>query len=341
MDIKQPKTLFHKAIMDSGAHTARALHTPSSELNQRHFREFLDLTPCSHFSDMRDPAILTCLRSQPSEVIDTAGKTVFDRSNPSVRWAWQPVLDDQVISRRPLEAWQSGKWHHVPILTGSAHNEGSYYVPVGFNVSSDFTNFFRTLLPHLTDSEFEKLESLYPDPSRDPTSPYVDKSGNPAIGAQFRRTETAYGHYAYTCPVRQTVIHATSRSAAPAYLYHWALNKTAVFGANHGDQMRYQTYNPEVRSISPAQNDVSGNFHSYCVSFILYGDPNAMKTGKFAGRPQWPSFHAGQGLTMLLGEGNDERAGGSSAGVAAEARNYTWGDKECDFWWRISGKWED
>ncbi|KAF4119418.1 Carboxylesterase family [Geosmithia morbida] len=343
MDINQPKKLFHKAIMDSGAHTARAVHLPTADLHTQHFREFLDLTPCSNFTDLLDTNILTCLRNLPSDVIDLAGKEVFRRSNPSVRWAWQPVIDGQVISRRPIHAWKSGKWQKVPILTGSTHNEGSYYVSPKTNKSSEFTGFFKTLLPHLSESDVAELERLYPDPDLDPTSPYKDTSGLPDVGSQFRRLEAAYGQYAYTCPVRQTVHWATfhNKSDPPVFLYHWAVNQTALHGANHGNQIRYQTYNPEVRSISPSQDEIAGNFHAYCVSFILYGDPNKMSQGKFSQRPEWPRFQNGKGLTMLLGDGNDERAGGKGTGIAAQAVEYKWGQNECNFWWRISEKWEE
>ncbi|EXK46500.1 triacylglycerol lipase [Fusarium oxysporum f. sp. melonis 26406] len=341
MDINQPKKLFHKAIMDSGAHTARAVHPPNAALNTQHFRELLDLTPCSHFKNLKDPKIFTCLRGLPSETVDKAGKEVFRRSDPSIRWAWQPVIDGNVISRRPIEAWKSGKFHRVPILTGSAANEGAFYVPQKADKPEDFTGFFRELLPHLTPTEVAELEKLYPDPSTNPDSPHLDTRDIPGVGSQYKRLETAYGHYAYTCPVRQTVIWATYHpDAQPAYLYHWALNKTALFGANHGDQMRYQTFNREVREISPAQREVSGQFHAYCTSFITKGNPNAIK-GRFSHRPEWTPFEDGKGKTMLLGRGNDERAGGTGVGKAAELVEFTWGDEQCEFWWRVSSKWED
>lgn len=344
MDIKQPKKLFHKAIMDSGAHTARAVHPPNAPLHTGHFREFLDMTPCAQYKDLKDPEILTCLRALSSETVDYAGKEVFARSEPSVRWAWQPVLDGTIISRRPLDAWKSGKWNKVPMLAGSAHNEGSYYVPRKADASSDFSNFFRTLLPHVSAAELQELETLYPDPATDPSSPYKDDTlAGHGAGSQFRRMETAYGHYAYTCPVRQTAIWGSKNAPPepPVFLYHWALNKTALFGANHGDQMRYQTYNPEVREISEAQDEVSGKFHAYCVSFITRGDPSALKKGKFAKREEWTPWKDGQASTMLLGEGNDERAGGTSKGIAAQMVDYKWAEKECEFWWKISAKWED
>lgn len=342
MDIHQPKKLYHKAIMDSGAHTARAVHPPDADLNTEQFREFLDLTPCAHFRDLLDPKILTCLRGLPSETIDKAGKEVFAGSEKTIRWAWQPVIDGNIISRRPLDAWKSGKFNRVPILTGSTHNEGAFYVPRTADKPGDFSNFFKTLLPHLTAEEVTQLESLYPDPSTDPSSPYLETRGIEGIGRQYRRLEAAYGHYAYTCPVRQTAIWATSHSEQdkPVFLYHWALNKTALFGANHGDQMRYQTYNKEVREISPAQDETAGDLHAYCTSFITRGDPNAIK-GKFSKRPEWKAWKEGKGLTMLFGEGNDERAGGSSVGVPAQLVDYKWGEEQCEFWWKVSSKWED
>ncbi|KAH6977192.1 Alpha/Beta hydrolase protein [Ilyonectria sp. MPI-CAGE-AT-0026] len=342
MDINQPKRLFHKAIIDSGAHTARAVHPPSADLNTQHFRELLDLTPCAHFKNLLDPKVLTCLRGLPSETVDKAGKAVFARSEPSNRWAWQPVMDSNIISRRPLDAWKSGKFNRVPILTGSAHNEGAYYAPKAADKPEDFAKFFRTLLPHLTDVEFTQLEALYPDPASDPNSPYVESRGIEGVGSQYRRLEAAYGHYAYTCPVRQTAIWATSHSEEdqPVFLYHWALNKTVLLGANHGDQMRYQTYNKEVREISQAQDEVAGNLHAYCTSFITKGDPNVIK-GKFSNRPEWKGWKGGKGLTMILGDGNDERAGGSGVGIASQLQDYKWGDDQCEFWWRVSSKWED
>jgi triacylglycerol lipase len=76
--------------------------------------------------------------------------------------------------------------------------------------------------------------------------------------------------------------------------------------------MRYQTYNSEVRSISPAQDEIAGYMHAYVTSFIVTGDPNAVR-GRFPTRPRWLPFLGEEGKNagkaMALGEGNDERAG--------------------------------
>ncbi|TVY29653.1 Lipase [Lachnellula hyalina] len=340
MDVNQKKTLFHKVIMDSGAHTARAVHPPDSKLNEQHFRQFVELTGCDSRSE---DTILPCLRALPSSDIVNAGQTVFAQSEPSVRWSWQPVLDGDIISRRPIDAWRSGMWRKVPILTGSVHNEGAMYVPKSASVSEDFTKIFTTLLPHLSDGDLAELEALYPDPKKSPSSPYVETRPI-KIGEQYKRCEAAYGHYAYTCPVRQTAIWASKSSLnPPVYIYHWVLNKTVLYGANHGDQVRYQTYNSEVRSISPAQNEVAGFMHAYATSFIVTGDPNTIK-GRFPSRPEWLPWAASKKnseQTMVFGEGNDERAGGHDSGIPAAFRKYSWAEKECEFWWKLTEYFED
>lgn len=341
MDISQKKQLFHKAIMDSGAHTARVVHQADSKLNEAHFQDFLALTGCNNRPEHE---ILPCLRALPSSTIIESGQKVYERSNPSVRWAWQPVLDGEIISRRPIDAWKSGNWNKVPILAGSTHNEGSMYVPTTASTPEDFTNFFHTLLPQLSDKELAELDKLYPDPSTHSDSQYVETRPID-VGPQYKRAEAAYGHYAYTCPVRQTAIWGSKSPAdPPVYLYHWALNKTALYGANHGDQMRYQTYNAEVRSISPKQDEIAGFMHAYATSFIVHGDPNKIK-GRFDKRPEWLPF-AGNGgkdagKTMVFGEGNDERAGGSGLGTSAQFTDYKWAEKECSFWWKQTENFED
>ncbi|KAK1146765.1 hypothetical protein N8T08_002526 [Aspergillus melleus] len=124
-------------------------------------------------------------------------------------------------------------------------------------------------------------------------------------------------------------------------LYHWGVNMSVILGANYGDQMRYQTYNPEVRSISPAQGAIVGTMHVYISSVIVSGDPNRVP-GRFSDRPRWHAFvtrkEGMSGQTIVLGISNNERAGGSHAGVLAQS-NFT--REECHFWWKQTENWQD
>ncbi|KOC18748.1 extracellular lipase [Aspergillus flavus AF70] len=326
-------TLFHRAIIESGAATSRAVHSYDAHLHEDQFRQFVEEAGCK---DAPRHEVMDCLRGQPESAITNASFTVFDRYNPSVRWAFQPVIDGELIKQRPIDAWESGKWNKIPILTGFNTNEGTYYVPPSMSKSEEFTAFFQTLLPAYSASDIKTIDKLYPDPAKDTLSPYVDTRALP-VGPQYKRVEAAYGHYAYACPVRQTAKFASAGQEPPVFLYRWALNKTVQGGANHGDQMAYETFNPEVRAISENQEKIAGTLHAYFTSFIVSGDPNAVP-GAYADRPSWETYDtSSSGRIMVFGEGNDERAGGNGVGIAAQVVDDDWSRKECNFWWTKSG----
>lgn len=327
--------LFHRAIIESGSVTSRAVHPYNARLHEQQFDGFVQEAGCA---DRPSSEIMTCLRSQPSEAITSASFTIFDRYNPSVRWAFQPVIDGDLIKQRPIDAWHSGKWNRMPILTGFNTNEGTYYVPASMATSAEFTFFFQALLPAYTEKDLQTINRLYPDPALDISSIYAE-TRNISVGAQYKRIEAAYGHYAYACPVRQTATLASTGQEEPIFLYRWALNKTVQGGANHGDQMAYETFNSEVREISESQEEVAGMLHAYFTSFIVRGDPNAIGGG-YAHRPVWEAYDASKKSgkrIMIFGEENDERAGGEGKGVAATMTEDEWSRRECDFWWTKSG----
>ena len=306
------RSVFHKAVMESGGPISRALHPHNSALHEAQAQEFLAELDC---------ADITCLREADSAAIVAASSAVFDKYNPSVRWAWQPVIDNDLVAGRALDQpWPAS----IPILTGFVHNEGTMYVPKTMDTSVAFDAFFHTLLPHVTDA----VAPLYPEDQ------YVE--WRDGLGAQYMRVEAAYGQYAYVCPVRQTARLAGADT--DVWLYHWAVNRSVAGGANHGDQLWYETMDPEVRTFSEAQNTLARWFHGYVTSFVLHGDPNVGKGAHQ--RPRWGSWREA-GETMVFGMGNDERAGGNSVGELAVCRKDEWAAEQCEFWWKWSGKYED
>ncbi|KAF2141335.1 uncharacterized protein K452DRAFT_272108 [Aplosporella prunicola CBS 121167] len=329
MDTDEP--FFQRVIMESGGHTARAVHKPTAPLHEAQFMEYLEAAGCS---DVPDHAVFDCLRETPADALFKASFDVFDAYNPSLRWAFQPVIDGDIIKRRPTESWQTGNWHKIPILTGFTTNEAASYVPSSLDSPEDFPDYFKTLHPDLTNSDIKELSKLYPDPSKDAASPYLD-TRPVSVGKQFKRAEAAYAHYAYVCPVHSTAYHASSGQDAPVYMYHWAVNRTVLQGANHGDQKWYETYeDSERRRFSSFQERLAGEVHAYWTSFITQkGDPNALG-GRFADRPRWEAFKKGENeKLMVFGEGNDEMAGGTGVGVTSKMIDDTWALKECEWWW--------
>lgn len=331
--------LFHKAILESGAPTSRAVHPYDAPVHEEQFALFISEAGCSNVPEI---SITSCLRSQTEDVITAASSKVFDKYNPSLRWAFQPVIDGNLIHQRPIDAWRSGKWNRVPIMTGHTTNEGTYYVPEKLESSQGFTDFWHTLLPHYSKEDLATINALYPDPAIEASSPYTETRDMEAlgIGPQFKRVEASYAHYAYVCPVRQTADLASSGQESPVWVYHWALNKTVKGGANHGDNMYYESFQDEVTTISEAQREVSGVYHAYVTSFITGGDPNLIK-GTFGGRPKWEPYGREGERVITFGKGNDERAGGNGKGVVAQMVGSEWIEQQCNFWWKKSADTEE
>lgn len=322
------KPLFHRVVIESGAPTSRAVRPYYAEVHEAQFRDFLDAVDCPR--DLADAETLPYLRSIPYDKICAAQTAVFDKYNPSLGWAFQPVIDYEIIARPPIQTWISGKWHNVPIMTGFTHNEGSLYVNKQLNTSEGFNSFFANLIPLLDESEIDAIRDLYPDPMTDTESPY--KENRAGVGAQYKRVEAAYANYAYQAPVRQTVDFA-SRAGVPVYLYQWALETSILEGARHADNMRYEACDPSVMKISATQATISRILNAYITSFIANGDPNACDLGDDGDfLPRWePSVPDGP-RAMVFGEENKELVGGEAANPVKFAPDI-WARRESEFWW--------
>ncbi|PSR84245.1 Alpha/Beta hydrolase protein [Coniella lustricola] len=327
------KPLFNRVIIESGSPTSRAVRPFNAPVHEAQFNDFLAAAGVP--SSLAPSEVFPFLRAQPTEVIQAAQTTVFDKYNPSLQWAFQPVIDGAVIPRPPLDSWRQGKWHKVPIMTGFQRNEGSLYVDKKMSASDEFTGFFRTLLPLLSDEDVQRIDELYPDPATTADSPY--RETREGVGAQYMRIERAYGHYAYVAPVRQTAEYASGGPGGvpvPVYVYQWAQLSSVLNGAQHGINMRYEACEPSIIGVSENQSTLAKTLHAYVTSFITQrGDPNA--GAKAVQRPVWGAYHAlgkDKPMAMVFGLGNEELIGGA-LGEAATFTEDSWGRDECEFWW--------
>ncbi|KAI6765602.1 hypothetical protein HG530_006672 [Fusarium avenaceum] len=317
--------LFHKAIIESGAPTSRAVRPYDAPIHEAQFKDFLREVGVPE--DLPENDIFPYLRKQPEKVVTDAQTAIFDKYNPSLRWAFQPVIDGEIIARPPLETWKQGKWHKVPIMTGFTTNEGSLYVDKTMSESSQFRHFWAELLPLLSPEDLDTIEELYRDPAKYEDSEY--KETRKDMGSQYKRIEAAYAHYAYVAPARQTAELASP--SVPVYLYHWAALSTVNNGAQHADNMRYEVCDPKVMAVSQTQKDLAKTLNHYVTSFITKGDPNAV-AGEYPDRPKWEAYNTKDPKVLRFGDGNEELIGGD-AGTAAVFSNDEWGRKQSEFWW--------
>ncbi|KAH8811907.1 triacylglycerol lipase [Xylogone sp. PMI_703] len=326
---------FHRVIIESGASTARAIYPPNHPLHEDQFTDFLLKLG---LTETPDEQLLEALQSLPASKILQASEYVFNVYNPSVRWPFQPVIDGPggIIPTPPLEAWKEGRYHKIPILTGFNTNEGAIFVPHGMKASVQFTSFFRTLLPGLTEDDLKVLNETYPDPLTNASSKY--KETRPGVGAQFYRAEQAYGHFGYVAPVKYTA-ECAATGGLLVYLYHFALKSDVIGGAGHGDHALFATHS--IASSNERWKEVSGKMHACWASFIATGDPNSIK-GSFSDRPVWPQYVPGSGKLALFGA-DDEFAPsfGASKGSAMTIVDNSWAAEECSYWWVRTKQFEE
>lgn len=294
-------------------------------IHEQQFNDFLEAVSLP--SDTPPDGIFPYLRSLPTDVVSAAQTKVFDKYNPSLRWAFQPVIDGDVIPGPPLETWKSGKWHKVPIMTGFTRNEGSLYVNKQMDDAAEFPKFFADLLPLLSEEDVATIDRLYADPVKNESSAY--RETRKGVGSQYKRIEQAYAHYAYVAPVRQTAELASPE--VPVYVYQWALEATVLEGARHGDNMRYEVCEPHVLALSEGQAKLARTLHDYTVSFIVTGDPNGLKSKELE-RPSWERYTKQDPKSMVFGA-KDKTLVGGEYGPPAEMESDGWERDKCEFWW--------
>lgn len=312
--------LFHQAIMESGAPTARSCQPYDALLNLQQFQAFMKATGIN--PSQSDEDVMSALRALPASTITQVSNTVIGAYLDSERWAFQPVIDgpNGVIPSAPIDLWNSGNWNKVPILTGFCNDEGAPFV-LNIVTSHQFTDFFTTLNPAWGRDGIDRINSLYPDPLSNRNSPYP---------TEYSRISAAYGQYAYIAPVRHSV-HFASASGVPVFFYHAKVEISVVQGTGHNCIGGYVAYDSGIVNISASQKRLAMSVNAFWASFIATGDPNTYANGVAI----WPQYEHGSNSAnkMVLGTGNDERAGGKNVGVLVRSEVETEFLVESQFWW--------
>lgn len=344
--------------------------------HSRHELQFQNFLACVGLPpSLPADAILSHLRALPLTTLIDAASSVWDRFASSVRWPFQPSIDGVggVIPDLPLQLWSSGRGVRPPLITGFNSHEGTTFVPTKASSPADFRAFFQTLIPGLTSSDLDELDSLYPQPdvAAAQGGPYT-----PAIpsfcGPQWARLATAYAHHAYIAPVLHTA-HHVAKAGKPVYVYEYAARSQPFGAANHGDEGHVVARDLETLGDFPGLLRISERMHGFFSRFTAsrQGDPNHLDVGvddhtvhNHSGSsdngvtladppsrrqreshddfPPWPRFASpfdddggpDAGKILVFGEGNDEMAGGESEGVVTRVRTLTRSEiARYRFWW--------
>ncbi|KAI8624027.1 alpha/beta-hydrolase [Xylariaceae sp. FL1651] len=341
---------FQKAILESGAATARAVFVPNHPLHEQQFQEFL--TQCGLNDDnVSGDELFSQLRNLPYATLVAASNAIWRKWSGTLHWPFQPVIDGAggVIPDLPVTSWAKGNVLRIPILTGFNTNEGATFVPQGMNSATAVRSLMTSLVPALTHNKtaLATLDELYPNiTTAAGKAMYASAGQSTSFGTQFWRLDDAYAHYAYICPVLQTAtLASTAKAAAPVYVYHFAARSGTYGAADHGDETPVVTHDMSVIGRYPGLVATADAMAGAWSRFAVTGDPNLSHSGArapFTWPPYASPFAAGAsadsaGRVALFGAGNDERMGAKgtrSQGTPAQAVALTERNKaQTRFWW--------
>jgi para-nitrobenzyl esterase len=272
--------LFHRAIAESGAYTS--------------FQDYQQLIVPLTAAEGVGTAFAASIgcSSQTAQCLRATSDAALVHAQPPIVY---PVLDGVVLIQPPGAAFASGHFNHVPVITGSTHDEFRLQVALTFDYvgnplsDADYPAATAALLGLPVADPFVQLitQVLYPL-SNYPPPPGV-QSAPLALGAWV--TDGSFA-----CPGRNAAQLLASQHV-PTYAYEFndenaPLNFGLVpasfpLGAYHGAEIQY-LFNifGTPAPFTAAQQQLSDTMIAYWTQFADTGDPNLPSA------PAWSPYNA-------------------------------------------------
>jgi para-nitrobenzyl esterase len=294
--------LFQGAIAESGAYASFAGHFPFTDyLASIVSLETGESTGSFGFDGLVpsgiDAATSVGCASQTASCLRAVSASTLVLAEPGLVW---PFVDGTLLTQPPGEAIGSGKFNHVPVISGSNHDEYRYFVALaeldsGIQLTAaDYPqavySFFGLPGPPPDNMAADAVIALYPL-SADSSSPSIELG---ALGTDVD----------FACPARNAGL-SLSRYV-PTYDYEFNdVNPPPVFqgvsfpmGDSHFVELEY-LFDLEgfgiTPTFTPAQQELSDTMIGYWTQFAKTGNPNS------AGGPKWSRYSAGGSIESLMG----------------------------------------
>lgn len=262
--------LFQRAIVQSVCVT----DTPEQTEAQSQGTRFAETAGCETAADKA-----TCLRPLPAQTIVSKQE----------RYGWGPASGGALLPEPVRKAIRIGRVHHVPMIAGTTHDEGTLFV---YNLYSDKVSLpadsYGTAIAHHFGASPQVAKAImdrYP----------LDKYG----GDPRKALSAALGDGAFSCAVDLSNKQLSHRQPVHAYEfndrhpvvgsdYHWWPD--GPLGAFHGSELPYIFQrkigqgHTEKPDFTQAQQVLSDTMAGYWSRFAATGTPR----GHHA--PNWPRF---------------------------------------------------
>ncbi|WP_227996367.1 carboxylesterase/lipase family protein [Nocardia australiensis] len=277
--------LFHRAIAESPPATTVFGQERAAGVAQR-FLELLELPAA------RAIELLEC----PLDRIVSAAGVLLDEvplKEPG-RLAAAPVVDGDLIPSYPIDQFQRGRSHRVPLIIGTNKDEASLFrvfrspiMPVTPDAVNVMLRDVAANHPELSHERIAEITSAYPD---------LDKTR----GALAMSTDAAFRMPAHWV----SDAHATH---SPTWMYRFdqatPMLKAARVGAGHATELPYVFGNFGTFNHDPTfwlggrkvATEVSGRMMRRWLAFATHGVPAAIDGSK-----HWPPYHPATRTTLLI-----------------------------------------
>jgi para-nitrobenzyl esterase len=218
-----------------------------------------------------------CLRAVDAATLINAQGTIF------------PFLDGAVLTETPGDAFSSGDFNRVPVITGNNHDEYRYFVATDFyfnpafgpvtvaNYPADVTTVFGTTIS-------SSVQSEYPVPAGalDDVPPLqLSAAGTDGIFVcTARRAERSLSQFV------NVFAYEFNDENAPVPAPEYATLNFPM-GAYHSADVQYLfNRNGVAAPFTPDQQLLSQSMISYWTHFAKKGNPNSM------GQPHWERYNS-------------------------------------------------
>ncbi|WP_083884260.1 carboxylesterase/lipase family protein [Nocardia higoensis] len=277
--------LFHKAIAQSPPATT-VFGAQRAELVARRFAELLDLPP-RRAGDLTD---------MPMERLVQAAGTLFDEvpTKEPGRLAAAPVVDGDLLPDYPINAFQRGRSHRVPLIVGSNKDEASLFKvfrsPIMPVTPQAVTMMLRDVAeshPDLSPERLAEIASAYPDLTTPRGALAISTDAAFRLPARW----VADGHSAHSMTWVYRFDHATP------------MLRAARIGAGHATEVPYVfgnfgTLNPDPTFWLGGRKqatEVSGRMMRRWLAFAEHGVPAALDGSK-----HWAPYRSDVRHTLLI-----------------------------------------
>ncbi|OCK85730.1 alpha/beta-hydrolase [Lepidopterella palustris CBS 459.81] len=224
---------------------------------------------------------LQCLSSMDAVRFQNAvaGLSIpFTGAKDAPIYFWGPTLDGDFIKDFTYNELAAGHFLKVPAIFGDDTNEGIIFTPTNISSQADSDQFIQDQFPSLTQSDLDKLRSVFPGPSN-----YQHDIG------WRKQAADVYGYIRYICPGLNISDAYAGSGNTGVWNYRWN-----VGNATH------------VAELFPVffdgQTDAGKFIHQYWASFIRSFDPNKFMPSN---APNWGQWGGKNGFNRIRFDDNN------------------------------------